>query len=100
MRLDRCLAEQEAGGDLGVRAAASELEQHFSLAFGELAERDGFGRARKRRRDEALDQAARDRGREERLACRDGTDGVDQGRPRYVLEQEAGRARTEQIGRA
>jgi hypothetical protein len=68
------LAQVELGGDLRVRAAAAEEEQHLALARRQVGE---LGRVRLPAH-EALDQAARHAGREQRVAPGDHADGVDE----------------------
>ena len=75
--LDRGVAEYELAGDVGVRESAGEEAQHFELARGQVGERRGSF-ALGRLACVVLDQPARDRGREQRLAGGDDADRVDE----------------------
>jgi hypothetical protein len=89
VRLDRGVADDELAGDLGVGAPGGQQAQHLDLARAEVIELGRVDRLGFRARDEGLDDAPRDGGREQGVAARQD---VDRGRPllgRRVLEQEA-----------
>ena len=94
VRLDGGVADDEFAGDVGVREAAGDEPQHFELARGQLGERRGLF-ALGRPACVVLDQPARDRGREERVAGGDHADGLSELVGAGVLEQEAAGAGAE-----
>ena len=79
-------------GDLGVGEAAREQLEDLALALGQLGERAGRGRrARRQPPPDAVEQPARHRRGEQRVAGGDHPHGVHQLRGRHVLEDEAAR---------
>ena len=74
VRLDRRLAHDQLGRDLGVRQPARDELEHLELARGQLVEALGRRRGGGRGGRELLDQPLGDRGREQRLALRDDAD--------------------------
>jgi hypothetical protein len=104
VRLDRRLGEEEALGDLGVRKAASELDQDLPLPRGELVELGvpcaaGAYWVRELVRKQ-VEEAPGHARRDDRVADGDAADGPDKLRWQNVLQDEAARAeskRTERV---
>jgi hypothetical protein len=76
-----------------VAQAARDETEHLALARGELGQAQVAAVPDQRLAGQAVDHAAGDRGREERLAGRDGVDGGDEILRTRALEQEAAGAR-------
>ena len=87
MGLHRVLGNEQASGDLGVGEPARHAREHLELLGGRARRRRR--RRRRRRPGELLDQAAGDRGREQRAAFGHDADRGHQPLLRCVLEQEA-----------
>src|SRR5947207_9760767 len=86
--LDRALGYEQLSGQLRVALAACEQLQHLELAMGQRLQARAELRVRPRMR-ELLDDAPRDRRREQRVAVRHDPDRVHQLLGRRVLDQEA-----------
>ena len=71
VRLDGGLADDELFGDLGIAHATREKSEDLGLARSQPPEGLGCDSGRESRSREALDEAARDRRREQRIADRD-----------------------------
>jgi hypothetical protein len=97
VRLDRRLAHDQLGGDLGVRQPARDELEDLELARGQLVEALRRLRRRRRRRGELLDQPLRDRRGEQRLALSDDADARRELLRRDVLEQEAAGAGAQRL---
>src|ERR1700729_1481219 len=78
VRLDCRLADDELGCDLRVRKTAGEQPQHLGLARGELPEHLARLGAGRQRGGEPLEQPARYRRGEQRVAAGDDSDRFDQ----------------------
>src|SRR4051794_4631499 len=63
--LDGRFADDELGGDLGVGVAAGDEFEHLELARGQFLQAGGVGVGHRGAAEEALDQPAGDRGREQ-----------------------------------
>ena len=83
--------------DLGVGEPARDQLEDLELARGQLVEAGRRLGDRGRDLGELLDQAARDRGRQQRLAARHDADALGELLGRDVLEQEAAGARAQRL---
>ena len=89
MGLDRRFGEDQALGDLAVRQPAADQLEDLDLALGQVAQgRVAFVVDGRQPVRIAVEQPARDGGREERVAVGDGLDGGDEPGRGDVLEQE------------
>jgi hypothetical protein len=86
--LDRRQLDDQRFGDLRVRQTLRDQLEHLPLARRQLGEAGIVLVAEQRRHRDPVDQAARDRGRQQRLSFRDRVDSRDELLGRAALEQE------------
>src|SRR5215211_566694 len=97
VRLHGRLAEVQPLPDLGVREAARQEVEHLELPAGELAETLAADGLRWRVLHVALDEPPGERGRQQRLAGRDGSHSLRELARRRVLQQESAGTRAQRL---